>query len=304
MLELALPHEWRFAMTATISAVLLAMSATVADAQGVRLASGDPSTNSLCAVVERTAALKNLPLNFFTRLIWRESRFNPLALSPAGARGLAQFMPKTATGRGLLDPFEPTSALHESAAYLGELRQTFGNLGLAAAAYNAGPGRLGRWIGGQETLPRETIDYVQIVTGHSVFEWNATPPTPTIAPEPDFSCVHFTGVLGGLPLARSHDPALDGQAGVPAVPPKPWAVILVGGFKQSTVLSEYGIVRATYSAILARYKTSVVRRHLGGEAMMKYVVQIEEDDRAACDKICKSLETAGGACLVLRNTAR
>src|ERR1700730_1595281 len=83
----------------------------------------------------------DLPEEFFTRLIWQESRFDPAAVSPAGAQGIAQFMPQTAAMRGLTNAFEPLQALRESASYLRELRLTFrGNLGLATAAYNAGPG--------------------------------------------------------------------------------------------------------------------------------------------------------------------
>ena len=70
----------------------------------------------------------------FVRLIWRESRFNPSAVSPKGAQGIAQFMPGTAGERGLLDPLNPVQALPKSAEFLAELRSQFGNLGLAAAA--------------------------------------------------------------------------------------------------------------------------------------------------------------------------
>jgi membrane-bound lytic murein transglycosylase MltF len=112
-------------------------------------------------------------VRFFTRLIWQESRFDPSQVSPAGAQGIAQFMPPTAAARGLADPFDPVTALQESASYLRELRNTFGNLGLAAAAYNAGAYRVSRWLSHAGSLPDETVDYVQIVTGRSVGEWAA-----------------------------------------------------------------------------------------------------------------------------------
>ena len=98
------------------------------------------SASEICRVVTQAASDNGLPLDFFTRLIWQESRFNPDAISPKGAQGIAQFMPGTASGRGLANPFEPMQALREAASYLRELRTTFrGSLGLAAAAYNAGP---------------------------------------------------------------------------------------------------------------------------------------------------------------------
>ena len=108
-----------------------------------------PSADSLCRALARAAADNGLPVEFLTRLIWLESRFNPDAVSPKGAQGIAQFMPRTASGRGLTDPFEPLMALREAASYLRELRTTFsGNLGLASAAYNAGPGRVEAWLSG------------------------------------------------------------------------------------------------------------------------------------------------------------
>ena len=66
-------------------------------------------------------------------------------MSPVGAQGIAQFMPGTASERGLFDPFDPVSALPKAAEFLEELHHTFGNLGLAAAAYNAGPMVVGNW---------------------------------------------------------------------------------------------------------------------------------------------------------------
>jgi soluble lytic murein transglycosylase-like protein len=135
-----------------------------------------PSLNSganICRFVDRVAVDNDLPMAFFTRLIRRESKFDPVAQSFVGARGIAQFMPLTAASRGLADPFEPITALRESASYLHELRNTFGNLGLAAAAYNAGPYRVSRWLEHKTSLPEETIDYVQIITGRSVWDWSA-----------------------------------------------------------------------------------------------------------------------------------
>jgi hypothetical protein len=82
-------------------------------------------------------------------------------------------MPKTASGRGLADPFEPASALQESAEFLRELRQQFGNVGLAAAAYNAGPKRVQDWLAKRASLPRETQNYVEIITGRSAQTWAA-----------------------------------------------------------------------------------------------------------------------------------
>jgi hypothetical protein len=126
--------------------------------------------------VQSAAVANELPIEFFTRLIWQESRFNPRAVSHKGAQGVAQFMPKTALWRGLADPFDPLQALPQSAAFLRELRAQFGNLGLAAAAYNAGPGRVQAWLSGHASLPGETRAYVMAITGHSAETWRSGEP--------------------------------------------------------------------------------------------------------------------------------
>jgi soluble lytic murein transglycosylase-like protein len=129
------------------------------------------SADSICAALDRSASQNKLPLDFFTRLIWQESRFNPLSISHAGAQGIAQFMPGTARRVGLLDPFDPIEALPKSAELLRDLRAQFGNLGLAAAAYNAGPKRVEDWLAKRKGLPQETEAYVRIITGRAAQEW-------------------------------------------------------------------------------------------------------------------------------------
>jgi hypothetical protein len=124
-----------------------------------------PTVDDICRALEEDAAENELPVEFFARVIWQESRFNARAVSRAGAQGIAQFMPRTADWRGLTDPFDPIGALRHSASYLRDLRNRFGNLGLAAAGYNAGPGRVSEWLAGRRTLPSETRNYVATVTG-------------------------------------------------------------------------------------------------------------------------------------------
>src|ERR1051325_5527691 len=86
--------------------------------------------------------------------------------------------------RGLVNALEPLQALRESASYLRELRTTFrGNLGLAAAAYNAGPGQVEAWLAKRRALPGETWAYVLIVTGQTADAWaSSSPPVPPSNP--------------------------------------------------------------------------------------------------------------------------
>src|SRR4051794_5029202 len=98
-----------------------------------------PSRDSLCSAIVAAARANDLPIPFFANLIWQESSFRSKTVSPAGALGIAQFIPETAIEHGLMNPFEPVHALFASGKLLRKLYDKFGNLGLAAAAYNAGP---------------------------------------------------------------------------------------------------------------------------------------------------------------------
>lgn len=128
-------------------------------------------TDKFCHALREAAEASGIPVPFFARLIWQESRFKSDEVSHAGAQGVAQFMPGTAAEVGLDDPFDPMKALPASAKFLRKLRDDFGNLGLAAAAYNAGPGRIQKWLAKQSELPRETRDYVRIITGTKAEDW-------------------------------------------------------------------------------------------------------------------------------------
>lgn len=149
----------------------LSISATpFADDFASRLQSGPDRWRLL---VHQSAVANNIPGDFLMRLIAQESGFRPASVSRAGALGIAQFMPGTAALVGLSDPFDPEQAIPRAAQHLRQLRDRFGNLGLAAAAYNAGPRRVERWLAGEGVLPDETIKYVQIVTGHDSETWRA-----------------------------------------------------------------------------------------------------------------------------------
>jgi hypothetical protein len=127
--------------------------------------------SAVCQIIERNAAEHGLPVEYLSRLLWVESGFDANATSPAGATGIAQFMPETAVELGLRDTRDPPASITHAARFLVDLKQRFGNLGLAAAAYNAGPGRLAGWLQGSRGLPDETRHYVQLVTGRPIDQW-------------------------------------------------------------------------------------------------------------------------------------
>jgi hypothetical protein len=251
-------------------------------------------TDGVCRAIERSAADNGLPVEFFTRLIWQESRFDPNAQSRAGAQGIAQFMPRTASWRGLANPFEPIEALRESASYLRELRTTFGNLGLAAAAYNAGPGRVSAWLAGRRSLPGETRAYVRIVTGHSAEEWAGPEPPKWEGAE----------IPRGVPCAELVNLVSAAPSVSPAVtaPWAPWGVQLAGNWSQGSVLASWERLRRRYAAVLGDHEPLILRSRTSGMGYApRFQVRIGEDTRRAAEQLCAKLLASGGACVVLRN---
>jgi len=89
--------------------------------------------------IENAAAHWNVSAGLLAAQLMAESNFNPFAISPAGAQGIAQFMPGTAASYGLRDPFDAPAAIDAQAHLMSDLLREFGSVSLALAAYNAGP---------------------------------------------------------------------------------------------------------------------------------------------------------------------
>ena len=259
---------------------------------------------SLCLMIESAARAQNLPLEFFARVIWQESRFQadvvgPRTRSGDRAQGIAQFMPRTAAERGLLDPFDPVQALPKSAEFLRELADQFGNLGLAAAAYNAGPGRLREFLSGRRPLPAETRNYVLAITGISVDEWASSGKR-----EPPHIPKAGCGELMAL-LHRAPNPFVQKlEERVNLVAAAPWGVQLAAGFSRDHALANYATLAKRYGELLAGRDPSLLSSILRSRGTQPfYQVRVGADTRAAAETLCGSIRRAGGACFVLRNRA-
>lgn len=113
--------------------------------------------------IRRAAQRWSVSAALLAAQLYAESGFNPSAVSPAGAQGIAQFMPATARAYGLSNPFDPDAAIDAQAHLMRDLLRQFGSVPLALAAYNAGPGAVRRY-GGIPPYP-ETEAYVTRILG-------------------------------------------------------------------------------------------------------------------------------------------
>ncbi len=285
---------------ATIAAALLAMQGA-AFAEDAPMPPGSapplppvrtPTVERICRLIETSAEAQGVPKDFFARLIWKESRFDHQAVSPVGAEGIAQFMPYTAKERGLADPFDVEQAIPASAGFLHDLKAAFGNWGLAAAAYNAGAGRVSGWLRSGGFLPLETEDYVLDVAGAPADDFAAGK---EIADRPLDPRLAFAEACRRLPVTR--------MATVPMsrVAPKPWGVQVAGNFRRAAALGQWSRLRRLFPAILEGHDPVVsrVRTPMGRRGV--YAVRIGADSRKEADAICGRLHAAGGACIVSRN---
>jgi hypothetical protein len=259
---------------------------------------------AMCLMIESAARANDLPLEFFARVIWQESRFQSDAVGPVTrsgqrAQGIAQFMPGTASERRLLDPFDPVQALPKSAEFLGELRNQFGNLGLAAAAYNAGPRRVQEWLAGTGGMPQETRNYVSAITGTTVDEWataGRNGKTPDRAPTT--TCRELMALL-----RRAPNPFVTQlEQHVKLGADKLWGVQLAAGFNRDRALMMYARAMKRLSSVIGDQDPSLLGTTFRSRGTRTfYQVRIGADTRPAADDLCNRIRRAGGACFVLKN---
>ena len=272
--------------------------------QATDLARETDTREAMCLMIESAARANDLPLEFFARVIWQESRFQSDAVGPVTrsgqrAQGIAQFMPGTASERRLLDPFDPVQALPKSAEFLSELRKQFGNLGLAAAAYNAGPRRVQEWLAGTGYMPQETRNYVSAITGATVDEW-ARPGTKDKPPDrpPTSSCRELMALLRRAPNPFVTELEQHVKLGADQT---------VGRATRRRFQSRPGAGDVfTGDETAERRDRRSGPEPLGQDLRSRgtrtfYQVRIGADTRPAADELCNRIRNAGGACFVLRN---
>jgi Transglycosylase SLT domain/SPOR domain len=251
------------------------------------------TVDRICTLISAEAKSNAIPPEFFARLIWKESRFDHQAVSPSGAEGIAQFMPGTARLVGLKDPFNIDQAIPASARHLADLKKNLGNFGLAAAAYNAGEGRVWRWVSAGGYLPLETEDYVLDITGEPADNFAARGAEVTARPLD--AKLTFDEGCRKLPVIAFNTIAMS------TVHVKPWGVQVAGNFRRAAAVNQYERVRRQFASVLAGHKPVVsrVRTPIGRRGI--YAVRIGANSRAEASQICAALHSSGGACIVMKN---
>ena len=275
---------------------------TANPAAGGTIQGHDSEQETLCLTIESAARANNLPLGFFARVIWQESRFRSDAVGPVThngrrALGIAQFMPDTARERGLLDPFDPVQALPKAAEFLSELRHQFGNLGLAAAAYNAGARRVQEWLAGTGNMPDETRNYVQAITGSSVEDWAKVTSKQSAPGREPSSCRELIALLESAPngFVAQLQQRLTRAVG------KPWGVQVATGFNRDEALAMYARTMKRLSGVIGPQDDPVLV-HVRGTSSF-FQVRIGANTHREADDLCSRIHRAAGACLVKRRGA-
>lgn len=251
------------------------------------------SIGQICKLIAREANTNGLPPSFFARLIWKESRFDENAVSPAGAQGIAQFMPATAKIEGLDNPFDPKMAVPVSALLLSKLRLQFGNLGLAAAAYNAGAGRVDNWLRKGGVLPIETENYVLDITGEpadAFFERSRK-----IAVRPLEKSLGFLEACMRLPIIETR------SAPMAIALTMPWAIQVAGHFKRSIAERKWQRIKSQNASLLTGQPMAVSRTRTPIGRRGIYTVRIGAASRSRANAICGALRANGSACIVIKN---
>ncbi|TLX00160.1 lytic transglycosylase domain-containing protein [Rhizobium sp. MHM7A] len=249
----------------------------------------------LCLAIGHFAEANRLPPAYFARLIWRESTFRPDAVSIKGAQGIAQFMPGTAKLRGLEDSYQALEALRKSAQYLDELRNRFGNLGLAAAAYNAGENGLATYLTSGR-LPSETRSYVMAITAHTVEEWKDNPPEDAAVPlEKDKP---FLDGCVALADSRRLKETPWRQEGVWA----PWGVQLAANGDVAVARRMFRDAVQDLPAPLNAEQPLILRqRDRSFGFRPRYAARIARQTRIEANDVCNQIRKHGGTCLVFKN---
>ena len=179
--------------------------------------------------------------------------------------------------------------------YLRYLADMFGNIGLAAVAYNGGENRAARFVQSQTVLPFETQDYVEAITGHNAWRWRDNPPgadelkLELTAGQPfREACVEMAGNRSLREFTTQPKAS-------------PWGVILASHPSRAGAQQQVTRLNRSLRAILQGKRIGYVRKRMTGSGRTVYTAQVGYDSRGEANAFCVKLKQVGGRCIVLRN---
>lgn len=286
----------RFPALLAVALTCLPLATASADprtpAAAVVTATDDETLESLCLMIESAATANDLPLGFFSRVIWQEGHFQLNTVGPQREQMITGAWP-------VLDPFDPVQALPKAAEFLSGLRGQFGNLGLAGAAYHLGPERLQAWLAGTGAIPQETRDYVISVSGASLDDWVRAGRGGTLrdAAAPA-SCPALIAMLKSQPNRFVSE--LEQRTRLSVA--RPWGVQLAAGFDREQALASYAQEMRRLRPVIGNQDVTLLAgifRSRGTSPF--YQARIGVDTRPVAEALCNRIRLAGGACFVLRN---
>jgi hypothetical protein len=182
---------------------------------------------------------------------------------------------------------------------LADLKAEFGNVGFAAAAYNAGAERVRSWLEGRSGLPAETEGYVFFVTGRAADEWKLQETTlpESLQAKPE-DVVESCRKLAPLVVRAVYETEPLTASGAW----RPWGAQISTSFSKARALAQFSRARARYANVLADREPFVLpERNLSRGRRAMYMVQIGADSRDDASKLCEELRRKGGACIVQKN---
>ncbi|MBA70973.1 MAG: lytic transglycosylase [Rhizobiales bacterium] len=252
------------------------------------------NVDRLCALIAEQADIHGLPEAFLARLLFSASAFDPAYVSPTGAAGVAKFNAAVAESGGLSDPSDIETAVPAAARRLSALTERLGNLGLAAAAYQAGEKPVRRWMDGDGYLPASTVFFVQQLTGKGPEAFRS--PSATFDIKPLETRYAFAEACKRMPLIASGEASTD----IPA--DMPWAVVVGAGPDLDGAMKSWAGVRERTGFRVGGGKVYVTHLEGGKARRNRYSVRIGAESRGSALAICSRLRGKGGACMVTRNT--
>jgi hypothetical protein len=178
----------------------------------------------------------------------------------------------------------------------------FGNFGLGAAAYNAGPTRLANWLDAKGSLPQETRDYVLFITGRGIEDWAQDKAEKAAGREQQMGAAPSGPPKSCLEIAAAVRKGAPREQIIALTPFAPWGVQLAGNFSKAIALATYGRARERYASIVGDLQPMIIGTRLRSRGTRAfYRVRLPAQSRNEANALCNRIHGIGGACVVLRS---